>query len=184
MTKSSPPPEAAMSTLPPGPRLPSGVAIVDSQTERIEPSEEDVLRHADPVQRLLYRRINELSDSLSSPMGSIAHSASTLDEVKKQLPMLGRQMGNLQMQVSSLVQEARARNSEDKSNWELLRSQTSAIRSELTLIKTELTDRMERIEIESKKFENEIRAEIQALWGKVEELSDADQITGSSKIVK
>ena len=160
-----------MTTVPPGPRVPSGL---DRPTERVEPSDDEIMAHADPVQRLLYKRINEFSDSVLAPDGRISQLLGSADKIDKQLPLLSRQIGNLQIQVSTLVTDQRQRNHDDEGNWKLIRSQMSGIRNEVQQLKEELGQRLAAVEKTQEKLasgELEIREEVKALWSKLQELS-------------
>jgi len=171
MPSKSPPPDIVVTTVPPGPRVPSGI---DRLTERVEPSDDEIMAHADPVQRLLYKRINEFSDSVLAPDGRISQLLGSADKIDKQLPLLSRQIGNLQLQVSTLVSDQRQRNHDDESNWKLIRTQVSGIRTEMQMLKEEISLRIAMLAQEQEKLviaELEIRAEVKALWSKLQELS-------------
>jgi hypothetical protein len=134
--KSSPPPDATLPTLPPAARVPTsefGALEGEHSAQSQRALDDAVMEHAHPNQRILYRRINELSDALFDPNSSLNSTQRNekLDELIKQFSMIGRQIGNLQMQVGTLVHDQRMRREEDETNWKLIRVQVSGIRSDV-----------------------------------------------------
>jgi len=184
MPDSSQPPSPAELTLPTIPvnRVPVEFGMLDIEKRA---ADDAVMANATAVERILYSRINGLSEAIHDPSSSIntaVGAVSKIDEVLKQFVMIGRQIGNLQLQIGTLVHNQNVRREEDEANWKLIRVQVSGIRGDVQKLelafdnmKGELNGRVDALEqdvVELFEHQSRTDAELAEIKAKLERKPD------------
>jgi len=164
MPQSSPPPtsdELRLPTIPVTSRVPAEFGVLEVERQA---ADDAVMANATAVERILYSRINGLSSAIHDPASSIntaLGAVGKIDEVLKQFVMIGRQIGNLQLQIGTLVHNQNLRREEDEANWKLIRVQVSGIRSDV-----------QKLELAFDTMKGDLNGRVEALEQDVVELFD------------
>jgi hypothetical protein len=143
-----------------------GMLDIDKQA-----ADDAVIANATVVEQLIYRRLNALSEALFDPASSINTAVaafSKMDEVLKQFSMIGRQIGNLQLQIGTLVHNQNLRREEDEANWKLIRVQVSGIRGDV-----------QKLELAFDTMKGDLNGRVEALEQDVVELFDHQSRTNA-----